>query len=117
MKKIRRETGSGKQEPKDRSETSAGKRSGKRVAASAPGSRDAKSGRRTSAPSSGLQISNPDKVFWPDEGYTKLDLIRFYDDTFESLRPWVEDRLLSLKRCPPKACRKIKISPRPVKTS
>jgi DNA primase len=30
-----------------------------------------------------LQISNPDKVFWPDEGYTKLDLIRFYVEVFE----------------------------------
>ena len=102
MKKIRRETGDGKRETKDRSETTAGGRAGKRVAASTSGSRDGKSGRpnSSSAPSSGLQISNPDKVFWPDEGYTKLDLIRFYDETFESLRPWVEDRLLSLKRCP-----------------
>ncbi len=47
-----------------------------------------------------LQISNPDKVYWPDEGYTKLDLIRFYDGIFPALEPWVKDRLLSLKRCP-----------------
>ncbi|MEP7131633.1 MAG: non-homologous end-joining DNA ligase [Acidobacteriota bacterium] len=52
------------------------------------------------AKSGGLQISNPDKIYWPDERYTKLDLIRFYDQFFPALRPWVEDRLLSLKRCP-----------------
>ena len=46
------------------------------------------------------QISNPDKVFWPDEGYTKLDLIRFYVEVFEPLKPYVKDRLLSLERCP-----------------
>ena len=45
-----------------------------------------------------LQISNPDKVFWPDEGYTKLDLIRFYVEVFEPLKPYVKDRLLSLER-------------------
>jgi bifunctional non-homologous end joining protein LigD len=50
--------------------------------------------------SSSLQLSNPQKIFWPDEGYTKLDLARFYYEVFEKLRPYVEDRLLSLERCP-----------------
>jgi len=48
----------------------------------------------------GLRISNPDKVFWPDDGYTKLDLIRFYDRVFDKLEPYVNDRPLSLERCP-----------------
>ncbi len=47
-----------------------------------------------------VRVSNPDKIFWPDEGYTKLDLVRFYDFVFPKLKPWVKDRLLSLKRCP-----------------
>ena len=47
-----------------------------------------------------VKVSNPDKIFWPDEGYTKLDLVRFYDFVFPKLQPWVKDRLLSLKRCP-----------------
>ena len=59
-----------------------------------------KAGAAKPAPSPGLQISNPDKVYWPDEGWTKLDLIRFYDGIFPRLQPWVKDRLLSLKRCP-----------------
>ena len=51
-------------------------------------------------PPPNLKISNPDKIYWPDEGWTKLDMIRFYNEVFPALKPWVEDRLLSLKRCP-----------------
>jgi bifunctional non-homologous end joining protein LigD len=47
-----------------------------------------------------LLLSNPNKVFWPEEGYTKLDLARFYDLVFPKLQPYVKDRLLSLERCP-----------------
>ena len=47
-----------------------------------------------------LAISNPDKVYWPEQGYTKLDLLRFYLETFPALAPYVKDRLLSLERCP-----------------
>jgi len=47
-----------------------------------------------------VPVSNPDKVFWPEEGHTKLDLVLFYDRLFQKLQPWVRDRLLSLKRCP-----------------
>jgi bifunctional non-homologous end joining protein LigD len=45
-------------------------------------------------------VSNPDKVFWPEEGYTKLDLVNFYRDVFPALRPYVNDRILTLERCP-----------------
>ena len=45
-------------------------------------------------------ITNPDKVFWPDEGYTKLDLARFYDAVFPKLKPYVADRMLTMERCP-----------------
>jgi bifunctional non-homologous end joining protein LigD len=45
-------------------------------------------------------ITHPDKVFWPAEGYTKLDLASYYDAVFTKLRPYVDDRLLSLERCP-----------------
>lgn len=46
------------------------------------------------------QISNPAKVFWPEEGYTKLDLANFYRDVFDLLEPYVKDRILTLERCP-----------------
>jgi bifunctional non-homologous end joining protein LigD len=45
-------------------------------------------------------ITHPDKVFWPDEGYTKLDLARYYDAIFVKLKPYVRERMLSLERCP-----------------
>lgn len=45
-------------------------------------------------------ISHPDKIFWPEEGYTKLDLARFYEALFPRLKPYVADRMLSLERCP-----------------
>jgi len=45
-------------------------------------------------------LSHPDKVFWPEEGYTKLDLARFYEAVFPKLKPFIADRMLSLERCP-----------------
>jgi len=47
-----------------------------------------------------IAVSNPDKIFWPDEGYTKLDLINFYAAIFPSLEPYVKHRMLTLERCP-----------------
>jgi bifunctional non-homologous end joining protein LigD len=55
---------------------------------------------RTSAAALPVRVTNPDKVFWPDEGYTKLDLVRFYDFIYPKLHPYMKDRLVSLKRCP-----------------
>ena len=47
-----------------------------------------------------VSLSNPDKIFWPQEGYTKLDLANFYEDVFPLLEPYVKDRILTLERCP-----------------
>jgi bifunctional non-homologous end joining protein LigD len=47
-----------------------------------------------------IAVTNPQKVFWPADGYTKLDLVRYYAEIFPKLRPYVRDRLLSLQRCP-----------------
>ena len=47
-----------------------------------------------------VETSNPDKIFWPDEGYTKLDLAEFYASVFTELSPYVKDHLLTLERCP-----------------
>src|SRR6202140_4386506 len=47
-----------------------------------------------------VKITHPEKVFWPDEGYTKVDLINYYEAVFPYLMPYVKDRILSLERCP-----------------
>ena len=52
-------------------------------------------GRRTA-----VVITHPDRVLFPEEGYTKRDVADFYDRVFPRLKPWVDDRLLSLERCP-----------------
>ena len=54
----------------------------------------------SSTPDLPVKVSNPDKVFWPEEGYTKLDLIEFYAGVFPLLEPYVKDRMLTLERCP-----------------
>jgi bifunctional non-homologous end joining protein LigD len=47
-----------------------------------------------------ITISHSDKIFWPHERYTKLDLAEYYAATFSNLRPYVDDHILSLERCP-----------------
>ncbi len=47
-----------------------------------------------------IAISHPDKVFWPEEGYTKLDLVQYYNAIFPKLSAYVKDRMLALERCP-----------------
>ena len=47
-----------------------------------------------------LPLSNLDKVFWPDEGYTKGDLIAYYRDIAPWLLKFLEDRPLVLTRYP-----------------
>jgi bifunctional non-homologous end joining protein LigD len=45
-------------------------------------------------------ISNPDKIFWPEEKYSKQDLADFYESVFSLLQHYVDDRMLTLERCP-----------------
>jgi bifunctional non-homologous end joining protein LigD len=45
-------------------------------------------------------ITHPDKIFWPAEGYTKQDLADHYRRVFPRLRSYVDDRILTLERCP-----------------
>jgi bifunctional non-homologous end joining protein LigD len=47
-----------------------------------------------------VTISDPDKVWWPDEGITKADVARFYDGIWGHLRPWLRERPLTAERCP-----------------
>jgi bifunctional non-homologous end joining protein LigD len=47
-----------------------------------------------------LRLSNLDKVFWPDEGYTKGDLVNYYFNAAELMVPYLGDRPLTMKRMP-----------------
>lgn len=46
-----------------------------------------------------LELKNLDKPFWP-EGFTKGDLIRYYDSVAPYLLPHLKDRPLVLNRFP-----------------
>ncbi|MEX0716676.1 MAG: DNA ligase D [Planctomycetaceae bacterium] len=48
----------------------------------------------------GVRLSNPDRVFYPDQAITKLDLARYYESVAEWVLPHVADRPLTLVRCP-----------------
>ena len=47
-----------------------------------------------------LRLSNLDKVFWPDEGYTKGDLLAYYYNAADLIMPYLRDRPLTMKRMP-----------------
>ena len=47
-----------------------------------------------------LRLSNLDKVFWPDEGTTKGDLIAYYFNVAELILPHLLERPLTMKRMP-----------------
>ncbi|MFO1310475.1 MAG: non-homologous end-joining DNA ligase [Burkholderiales bacterium] len=48
----------------------------------------------------GIAISNPDKLYFPEANITKGDLAQYYVDVAERLLPHIENRPLSLVRCP-----------------
>jgi bifunctional non-homologous end joining protein LigD len=47
-----------------------------------------------------LKFTNLNKVFWPDEGYTKGDLINYYQRISKWILPYLKDRPQSLNRYP-----------------
>ena len=47
-----------------------------------------------------LKISNPDKLFWPEDKITKLDLVNYYIDICQYILPFVKDRPQTLHRYP-----------------
>ena len=51
-------------------------------------------------PNKEVPFTNLDKVFWPEAGFTKGDLIGYYRDISEWLLPYLQDRPLVLTRYP-----------------
>src|SRR6185295_12854505 len=47
-----------------------------------------------------VKLTNLDKVFWPDEGYTKGDLIDYYVKIAPLMLPYLENRPIFITRFP-----------------
>lgn len=50
--------------------------------------------------SDSLLLTNPDKILYPAEQITKLQVAEYYIAMAERLQPYIENRLLALLRCP-----------------
>jgi bifunctional non-homologous end joining protein LigD len=48
----------------------------------------------------GVPITHPDRILYPDQGITKLDVARYYEQVQDHLLPHLAGRPLSLLRCP-----------------
>jgi bifunctional non-homologous end joining protein LigD len=48
----------------------------------------------------GIVLSNPDKVLYPEAGFTKRDLARYYERVGDWILPHLAQRPLTLYRCP-----------------
>jgi bifunctional non-homologous end joining protein LigD len=74
--------------------------------AGGPGGASRKRGARTSARAAApagppaFTISHPRKVYWPEQGHTKADLVGYYDQVASHLLPYLRDRPLHLYRWP-----------------
>jgi bifunctional non-homologous end joining protein LigD len=73
--------------------TTARARPAPRIPAGAENS-EVRDGQRTVA------LTNLDKVFWPEAGYTKRDLLQYYADVSAVLLPHLRDRAMVMKRYP-----------------
>ena len=60
----------------------------------------------------GIAVTHPERVMYPDDGLTKLDLVRYYDVVAEAMLPHLAGRPLTLKQCAPDAsqCRYLRHS-------
>jgi bifunctional non-homologous end joining protein LigD len=47
-----------------------------------------------------VSLTHLDKLYWPEDGYTKGDLIRYYYEVSKYILPYLKDRPLIMKRYP-----------------
>src|ERR1700684_2613935 len=52
------------------------------------------------APEPKASVTNPEKVFWPKDGYTKGDLVAYYRAISKWMLPYLKDRPVMLTRFP-----------------
>ena len=55
---------------------------------------------------SGIRLTHPDKVLFPNRGVSKIELADYYDAVAARMLPLIENRPLSLVRCPQGRSRK-----------
>lgn len=48
----------------------------------------------------GVRVSSPDRVLYEEQGLTKRELVRYWEGVAEAALPHLEDRPLTLLRCP-----------------
>ena len=48
----------------------------------------------------GVNITHPDRIVYPEAGISKLEVAQYYARMAERMLPYIEDRPLSLVRCP-----------------
>jgi bifunctional non-homologous end joining protein LigD len=65
-----------------------------------PGQNRSERERRDAITVAGVRITHPDKLWWPDERITKLDVVRYYDGIAGRILPWLDRRPLTAERCP-----------------
>ncbi|TCL68315.1 DNA ligase D [Rhizobium sp. BK251] len=51
-------------------------------------------------PKSAVQLSHPDRIYWPEEGVTKEGLANYYAQVWRHMAPFIVNRPLALLRCP-----------------
>lgn len=56
--------------------------------------------RRSGRGDSSVTLTSPDKLLWPDAGFTKQDLLGHYEEVWPRMEPLVVKRPLSLVRAP-----------------
>jgi bifunctional non-homologous end joining protein LigD len=82
-----------------RVKTNSGKGKSK-AKAGAPKNKSAKREKKITVNGHTVTLSNQDKVYWPDEGITKGDLINYYNNISKYILPYLKNRPQSLRRNP-----------------
>ncbi len=62
--------------------------------------RESASDPQPEAERSSIELTHPDRLYWPDDGVTKQGLADYYADVWPHMAPYVVGRPLALVRCP-----------------